>query len=234
MHPLILSFLAGMATFAGALISVIIGGRSEKVLGFSLGLSGGMMLFVSFAELIPKSSEALGNTAILLTMSLGCLAYSLFEILSGDSDKFTRLGRVSAAALALHNFPEGIVTFLSGNTPFGYKLALTVGLHNVPEGLSVAMPLLAGKSPFTKKEKIKKALLTSLYSGLAEPFAAMVTFLFFPNAASSAPILPYLFSFIAGMMSSVSLGELIPSAAGYGFYGHAGMIAGVAMGALTR
>ena len=88
-------------------------------------------------------------TGFLITAGLNaCL--SCRPGLEGDGGRRGELilaGIVMAAAIALHNVPEGMVigaAFASGEAGSGWVMAAVIGLHNVPEGMAVAAPLTAG------------------------------------------------------------------------------------------
>lgn len=128
--------------------------------------------------------------------------------------------------LALHNFPEGISTFLAAyeNTGVGLTLAFAIAIHNIPEGIAVAAPVFAA----TKSRK--KAFWWATLSGLAEPLGALFA------AALIATIIPpgltgFIFAFVAGMMVFVAIDELLPAGCRYQTKNHQvtyGLISGMA------
>ncbi|MDZ5035404.1 ZIP family metal transporter, partial [Clostridium perfringens] len=126
--------------------------------------------------------------------------------------KLYRVGFVSMIALMIHNFPEGIATFVSGyeNTTLGISIALAIALHNIPEGISVAMPIY-----YSTKSKYK-AFKYTLFSGLAEPIGALLAFLFLRPYINEI-ILAIIFAMVSGIMLYISFAELIPSSRQYGY-----------------
>jgi ZIP family zinc transporter len=113
----------------------------------------------------------------------------------------------------IHNFPEGIATFVSGyqDTSLGISVALAIALHNIPEGIAIAMPIYyATKSRY-------KAIKYSFLSGMAEPLGALIAFLFLKPFINEL-ILGIIFAIVSGIMLYISLDELIPSSRKYGYH----------------
>eukprot|EP01066_Platyproteum_vivax_P012962 Platyproteum_vivax@DN589_c0_g1_i3.p1 len=121
-----------------------------------------------------------------------------------------RLGMFNAIALAFHNFPEGIVTFVStvADPRFGIIMAIAIGLHNMPEGLAVALPIYY--STGSKWQGIAWATL----SGIAEPIGALLAW----GALQSVfgpPVYASMFGICSGMMLYIVIMNLVPSALKY-------------------
>ena len=144
-----------------------------------------------------------------------------------------RMGLFTAAAIAIHNFPEGLATFLAAldDPKLGVAIAIAIALHNIPEGISVAVPI------FYATGDRKKAFFYSLLSGLAEPVGAGIAYLLLLMfvGGSACMILPsatgIIFGGIAGIMVYISLDELLPTSRAYG-KGHDSLI-GLAGGMLV-
>ena len=121
------------------------------------------------------------------------------------------MGAFAALAIAIHNFPEGIATFISTakEPALGIPIAIAIAIHNIPEGISVAVPVFYGTG--SKKE----AFLYSFISGIAEPLGGLFAYLIFMNNASDSMI-GFIFSVVAGIMAFISLDELLPAAEEYG------------------
>ncbi len=85
------------------------------------------------------------------------------------------MGLFTALAIGIHNFPEGLATFLAAlqDPSLGAGIAVAIALHNIPEGISVSVPI------FYATGDRKKAFLYSLLSGLAEPVGAGIGYLAF-------------------------------------------------------
>ena len=116
-------------------------------------------------------------------------------------------------ALMIHNFPEGIATFISGyeNTTLGISIALAIALHNIPEGISIAIPIY-----YSTRSRLK-AFKYTLYSGLAEPLGAFLAFIFLRPYINEI-ILAITFALVAGIMLYISFAELIPTARKYKYH----------------
>ena len=142
----------------------------------------------------------------------------------------TRVGRVSAIAIIAHNMPEGIASFVAAlaDPALGISMAIAVSIHNIPEGIAVAVPLYAGTG------NKKRAFLTALVSGLAEPVGALLGFLVFRPFLSEG-LLGIIFAGVAGIMIYISLDELLPSAEKHGEHHIVifGVIIGMAIMALS-
>lgn len=156
---------------------------------------------------------------------------------SGRQRKLLRLGLFTALAIAIHNLPEGLVTFLAAlqDPSLGVAIAVAVALHNIPEGISVSVPI------FYATGNRKKAFAYSLLSGLAEPVGAGIAYLALRLLVGSESggippqIMGILFGGIAGVMVYISLDELLPVSREYG-KGHEsiiGVICGMGVMALS-
>jgi ZIP family zinc transporter len=156
---------------------------------------------------------------------------------SGHHKKLMRMGLFTALAIAIHNFPEGLATFLAAlqDPTLGLAIAVAIALHNIPEGISVSVPI------FYATGNRKKAFTYSVLSGLAEPVGAIVAYVilrFLVGGESGAippQLMGILFGGIAGIMVYISLDELLPTSRAYG-KGHDsifGLLAGMVVMALS-
>jgi ZIP family zinc transporter len=138
-----------------------------------------------------------------------------------NEDKFKRTGlredkgliRVSvlvAFGVAIHNFPEGMVTFAGAmkDMDLGIALAFAVAIHNIPEGIAVAVPIYAA----TKSSK--KAFWWSFLSGVSEPVGALIAGLILMPFLNDI-VLGWMLAVVAGFMVFISLDELLPVANSY-------------------
>ncbi len=228
--PLILSTIAGLSTVLGTLIIFFVKNTdSNKILTFSLGFSGGIMLTISFTDLFPTAEAAiskyhgsiLGILWTLFFLLIGALISYLIDIFipaeekgivksSKNNFQLFRLGLVSTIALMIHNFPEGIATFISGyqDMSLGITVAFAISLHNIPEGIAISIPIFyATKSRY-------EAIKYSFLSGLTEPLGAFIAFLFLKPFINEL-ILGIIFAIVSGIMLYISLNELIPSSRKY-------------------
>ena len=121
------------------------------------------------------------------------------------------VGVVSMIAIGLHNFPEGIATFMAGykNISLGVSIALAISLHNIPEGIAVAMPI------YYATNNKKKAVFYTFLSGIAEPLGALAAFLILRPFINDV-VLGAVFAGVAGIMIYITIEELIPSSRQYG------------------
>ena len=155
----------------------------------------------------------------------------------GRNGNLLRMGLFTALAIAIHNFPEGLATFLAAlqDPALGMAIAVAIALHNIPEGISVSVPI------FYATGDRKKAFVYSLLSGLAEPVGAGIGYLLLRFLAGGetgdipSQAMGILFGGVAGIMVYISLDELLPTSRAYG-KGHdslLGLIAGMLVMALS-
>ncbi len=151
--------------------------------------------------------------------------------------RLLRMGLFTALAIGIHNFPEGLATFLAAleDPSVGLAIAVAIALHNIPEGISVSVPI------FYATGSRRKAFVYSFLSGMAEPVGAGLAYLalrFFLGGESGAvppQVMGLLFGGVAGIMVYISLDELLPTSRAYG-KGHDslfGLVAGMAVMALS-
>ena len=116
------------------------------------------------------------------------------------------VGLLSAIAITIHNFPEGVVSYIAylDNPKLGVSLAIGIAAHNIPEGLSVALPV------FYATNKRHMAFLWALLAGLAEPVGALICYLFIGQSVSPS-LFGFLFGFTAGVMTYICVYELLPT-----------------------
>ena len=156
---------------------------------------------------------------------------------SGEQRKLMRMGLFTALAIGIHNFPEGLATFLAAleNPKVGAAIAVAIALHNIPEGISVSVPI------FYATGARGKAFLYSFLSGLAEPVGAIAAYIVLRLVVGgNTGVIPpqvtgILFGGVAGIMVYISLDELLPTSRAYG-KGHdslLGLIAGMLVMALS-
>jgi len=245
----LLTAIAGLSTGIGSLIALLTSKTNKKFLSFSLGFSAGIMIYVSFMEMMPQSLEELSNAYgekigtlyLICAFFVGIIFINLIDFLIPEQInpheaheveemrkkiQLKRTGIMVAISIAIHNFPEGIATFTSALTSLDVAIPITVAIaiHNIPEGIAVAVPI------YHSTGSRKKAFWYSFLSGLAEPLGALLAFLFlmpFWNPALNGLIL----AAVAGIMVFISLDELLPSAEKYGK--HHLSITGVVLGMLV-
>jgi ZIP family zinc transporter len=153
--------------------------------------------------------------------------------MAGDNEKnprLIRMGLFTALAIAIHNFPEGIATFIAGltDTSIAIPIAVAIAIHNIPEGIAVSVPISYGSG------NKKRGFFLSFLSGLAEPVGALMAwFILMPFL--NATLFGFIFAGVAGIMVFISIDELLPTAREYGLHHHSvyGFIAGMALMALS-
>ena len=160
-YALMLTVFAGLATIMGSVFAITTKRQSTKMLAVSLGFSAGVMIYVSMAELFFKSTEYLvaglgdfrGNLVTVLSFFGGIALIGLIDYIVptaegdiGNFDKSKTLRKMSilaTIAIAIHNFPEGLVTFAStlSDVNLGVMIAVAIAIHNIPEGIATALPI---------------------------------------------------------------------------------------------
>jgi zinc transporter, ZIP family len=235
-----LTLFAGLSTGIGSAIAFFAKKTSTKFLSASLGFSAGVMIYVSFVEIFVKANAVLaqeqgeqgGYLTTLLAFFTGMIFVAVIdkmvpafenpheirkvEEISGNADdvkrrRLYRMGVMSAFAIAIHNFPEGLATFLSAlhDIKLGIPIAIAIALHNIPEGIAISVPI------YHATGSRKKAFRFSFLSGLAEPLGAVIGFLILMPFMSPV-VFGFLFASVAGIMVFISIDYLLPAAREYG------------------
>ncbi len=137
-----------------------------------------------------------------------------------------RTGLLTALVVALHNFPEGIATFISSvrDASVGTAVAIAVAIHNIPEGISISVPV------YYATGSRRRAFWYSFASGLAEPAGAVIGYMFL-RPFLSGPLFGLVIAAVAGIMIYISLDELLPAARELGepHFAMGGLVAGMAV-----
>lgn len=219
--PLLLTILAGGATFIGALLGVMGQKPSNRVLAFSLGFAAGIMLLIALMEMLPAALHAQGMSPLLGygMFMLGLLGYfALDRLLPHQHPQDLTTGRhhpknlrrtaiLLTLGISLHNFPEGIATYVtaSSDRELGMGIALAVAIHNIPEGLAVAGPKYAATG------SKMKAIFWACVSGMAEILGGVIAFMLLGPLVSPV-IIAAVMAAVAGIMVALSVDELMPLA----------------------
>lgn len=260
-NNLILAFgltaFAGLSTGIGSALAFFTRKTNKQFLSFALGFSAGVMLYVSFVEIIVKARDSLiachgdvkGTWFTVLSFFCGIIIIMVIDLLvpsygnpheihsieetnddAPSDNRLLRMGMFTAIAIAIHNFPEGLATFAATlkDPTLGIPIAIAIAIHNIPEGVSVSVPIY-----FATNSRVK-AFWYSFLSGLSEPLGALIGYgllrpLFSDNTFG------ILFASVAGIMVYVSLDELLPTAKEYdtGHTAIIGVICGMAVMALS-
>ena len=237
---------AGLSTGVGSVLGLLNRGFQPRLLSLSLSFSAGVMIFVSFVEIFPKARSSmaaalgpqLGFAAVLLAFFAGIGVMALIDQLlpqhpldgatplareAHDRPAMLRTGLFAALAIAIHNFPEGLVTFVGtiANPRLGLGIALAIAIHNIPEGLAISAPV------YYATGSRRQAFLLSFGSGLAEPVGALVGYALLRHLFSDT-VFGAVFASVAGIMVYLCFDELLPAARRHG--AHPLMITGVVAG----
>lgn len=245
-----LTVFAGLATGVGSLLAFFSKEFNPKFLSGALGFSAGVMIYVSFVEIFVKARESLsilfgdtkgywittiaffGGIALIAIIDKLIPSYenpheigNINEPIDTASEKrLLRVGVFSALAIAIHNFPEGLATFMGAlsDPTLGISIAVAIAIHNIPEGMAVSVPVY-----YATKSR-KKAFWLSFASGLAEPVGALLGYFILKNFISDS-MFGLVFAGVAGIMVYISLDELLPTAKEFGEHHVAigGLIAGM-------
>ena len=225
--PLVLTTLAGLSTGLGGLLAVLCT-PTEGLLAASAGFAGGVMLTASLADLMPEALAFYGGYlsplacggAVVSLLALGMVAAGLLGRLLPDEAALAarldsaadparaaalRTALVTGAALLLHNFPEGVLTFFAAHHNRIVLLVLSITLHNIPEGLAVAVPFA-----YAARSRTVGAA-AALVSGLAEPLGAVLAWLALRQLFTQG-FLNGTVVLAAGVMVWVALAQLLPGA----------------------
>ena len=252
-----LTLFAGLSTGIGSALAFFTRSTSTRFLSVSLGFSAGVMIYVSFVEILQKAREALipgygeklAAWYTVLAFLAGILLIGLIDRLIPSPEnpheirkvedmakngrknpRLVRMGIFTAIAIAIHNFPEGIATFMAGlsDTSIAIPIAVAIAIHNIPEGIAVSVPISHGTG------SKRKGFLLSFLSGLAEPIGALMAwFILMPYLNDT--LFGFIFAAVAGIMVFISIDELLPTAREYGLHHHSvyGFVAGMAVMALS-
>lgn len=247
---LILTLIAGLSTGIGSFISLLAKKTNTNFLCASLGFSAGIMLYVSFMEMLPQAKELMsdefgekiGYLYLILSFfgGIGFIILIDFMIpkninpheLRDVSDEHEinkkhlhRTGLLIALTIGIHNFPEGIATFMTGLGSLDLAIPITfaIAIHNIPEGIAVSVPI------YHATGSRKKAFWWSFLSGLAEPIGGILAYLFLMSIWTPG-INGMILAAVSGIMVFISIDELLPTAEKYGK--HHISISGLVLGML--
>ena len=234
---LLMTVIAGMGTGIGVFLSVLPQAREGRFLAGALGFSAGVMLYVSFLDLMPQAMSDMAGVYdphyaelySIIAFFCGVILIAVIDFLVPENDnpheynhvevvptKTTGKGRAGlmlALAIGIHNFPEGMATFVSAldGATVAVPIVIAIMLHNIPEGIAVAVPV------YNATGSHRKALVWSVLSGFAEPLGAVAGMLFLVFLWSPV-INALLLAAVAGVMVYIAIDELLPGAESYGHH----------------
>lgn len=235
-----LTIFAGLSTGIGSILAFYTKQTNKKFLSGSLGFSAGVMIYVSFIEIFPKAKDSLsiavgprlGYLYTTLAFFAGIALIALIDKFvpsfenphemmdvndmqndEGNNKALMRMGLFSALAIGIHNFPEGLATFIAAleDPALGVSIAVAIAIHNIPEGIAVSVPIY-----FATGDK-KKAFFYSFLSGLSEPIGALLGYFLLMRYFNDM-MFGLVFASVAGIMVYISLDELLPTAEKYGHH----------------
>ena len=223
LYALILTSLAGLSTTIGSLIAFLIKEPSKKFISLIMGFSAGVMILISFVELLNAGIEAstflIGHIffffgmILMLVIDIGISHKYEFEDKEKKSNnKLEKTSLLVMLGIFIHNFPEGMATFVGTlkSVEMGILLAVAIAIHNIPEGIAVAVPI------YTSTKSSKKAFFWSFISGVSEPLGALIAGLvLFPFINDF--VLGAVLAIVGGFMVYISLDELLPASRYSGF-----------------
>lgn len=242
---ILLTTLAGLSTGIGSAIAFFIRTPKYTYLAVLLGFSAGVMVYISFTELLGTAVNDVGFARANIAFFVGIAFIALVDMLipheyeeermesvpenaveagqgvisglppqqAAPSKPFLmRAGVLTALGIAIHNLPEGLVTFTcaaTGDIAFGTMIAVAIAIHNIPEGIAVSVPI------FYATGNRRKAFTYSFLSGIAEPVGALIGYgILLPFLTPT--LLSSIMAFVAGIMVFISLDEILPLAHRYG------------------
>ncbi len=223
LFALILSTIAGLSTTIGSFIAFVMKEPSKKFISLIMGFSAGVMILISFVELLQQGIKTLGflfgHIYFLIGMFLMLIIdisishkYEFEDKKENFKNKLQKTSLMVTLGIFIHNFPEGMATFLAAikSIDLGFILCFAIALHNIPEGIAVAVPI------YTSTKSRKKAFFWSFISGISEPIGALIVGLFlFPFINDF--ILGVMLTGVGGFMVYISLDELLPASRDCGF-----------------
>ena len=236
-YAFLLTLLAGLSTGIGSLIALLAKRTNRRFLSVSLGFSAGVMVYVSMIEIFAKAQSALtaqlgqrpGSWATVAAFFGGMLFIAMIDKLipaeknphevklveqedaAPPARKLMRMGVFTALAIAIHNFHEGLATFVSAlqSPSIAIPIVVAIAIHNIPEGIAVSVPI------YQATGSRKKAFCYSFLSGLAEPLGALIGWLLLMPIMTDT-VFGIIFAAVAGIMVFISFDELLPAAREYG------------------
>ena len=216
LFALFLTTGAGLSTTIGSVLGLIFRKPSKRFMGFTLGFSAGVMILVSFVELLQGSIETVGFLSAHMGFFMGMLIFfGIDSIIPHDyigqkdysethsKNGLQRTGILVALGIGIHNFPEGMATFVGAldDLHLGLAIATAIAIHNIPEGLAVSIPIYAATGSRSK------AFFWSFLSGLSEPVGAGLAALILLPLLTPM-LLGWILAGVAGIMVAISVDEL--------------------------
>jgi ZIP family zinc transporter len=211
---LLITVLAGLSTTLGSLIAFFT--KKPRHMCIAMGFAAGVMIFVSFVELLGTGITEIGYLPATAAFFVGIFGIMLIDWIvphkyqeeeSPEKGEMEKMGKMISFGIFIHNLPEGIITLFSAliNPAMGLTVAIAVALHNIPEGVAVSLPI------YRATGSKKKAFMYSFFSGMAEPLGAVICLLFLYSFITPTIIYASL-ALVGGIMVFISIDELLPFA----------------------
>lgn len=254
-----LTLFAGLSTGIGSVMAFFTKTTNTRFLSTALGFSAGVMIYVSFTEILGKSLDMLrdsygmttGSWYSVLSFFGGILVIGIIDSLvptfenpheirrvedislhsqKGQKNSLLRMGLFMALAISMHNLPEGLATFAAGMADPTIAVPIAIAIAIHNIPEGIAVSVPVYYATGNKR----RAFLLSFASGLAEPVGGLFGWLFLSTVFNES-IIGVLFGGVAGIMVFISVDELLPTAREYGHHHHAiyGLIAGMAVMAVS-
>ena len=239
----VLTLIAGLATGIGGIVVLFSKVTNKRFLSICLSFSAGVMIYITFAEIFLEAHESLeyaygnGMGYLILTAAFfaGIAIMALIDRFIPDDEAHTkvldsvspseqaaikekkelkRTGISSTIAIAIHNLPEGLITFMAAlhDPAMGIAIAIAIIIHNIPEGVAMAAPI------YHATGSKSKAFLVSVGAGLTEPLGALIAWFLLRNIFDgiSEGLFGIVFAVVGGIMVFVAIHQLLPAAQKYG------------------
>lgn len=179
----------------------------------TISFFGGMALIAIIDKLIPenKNPHEFRDSEDINVVKNGTKMACSNDISKSSSKPLMRTGLLTALAIGIHNFPEGLATFVSAlqDPSVAIPIVVAIAIHNIPEGIAVSVPI------FYATGNRKRAFWYSFTSGLSEPLGAAIGYLILMPFINDT-VNGIIFGAIAGIMVFISFDELLPAAREYG------------------
>jgi len=226
---LLLALGAGLSTMIGSLLGLVMKNPGPRFISFTVGFSAGIMIFISFGELLPGAitTEGVGFLKAHAAFFSGMAGYFLIDLIVphdylGQHDHaqrkdeplgltphhtMERTGVLVALGLSIHNIPDGMAIFVAGAKDFrlGLAIAVAIAIHNIPMGLAISAPI------YNATGNRKKAFLWSFFSGLTGIIGAgLAAIVLMPFLSDT--VMGFVFAVVGGIMVVIAIDELVPAA----------------------
>ena len=236
---LLVSTIAGLSTILGSFV-IFFKWKEQNINKFitaSLSFSLAIMIGISITDLIPESTYILisnykigkGILISFISFIIGIILVKYLHKLMNKTEAkndLYKLGILNMLALILHNFPEGIATFMSSykDIELGLKLSLAIAFHNIPEGISIAVPIY-----YATRSK-KNAIFKTFLSGIAEPIGAIIAYIFLSKYITDE-LISMILLLVGGIMITLAIEVIFPKAKKYNLnkYLYLGLLIGAVL-----